>query len=301
MDHPGFEVAAERGGCVGMEIHGGAPRAGRGASVRLFAPDRIEGIPATVLADERRVRGRRWFSVRARCTGPTFAMWNLPPYRRAGHRVHARVIDDLAGCAAILAAMERLREQARGSGTTPDAGPGGPSYTMACFTRAEEVGFVGATALATSGRIPRDAVVVSVEMSRMLPGAEPGRGLVVRVGDRRSIFDPDATQALTEVAAGIAAGDGSFRYQRRILDGGTCEATAFRALGYRATGLACPLGNYHNQGPRGVAPEYIDIRDWRGLVRLIAAAAIRLPAALAGRLETRRRVMALYDAYKRKL
>ena len=35
------------------------------------------------------------------------------------------------------------------------------------------------------------------------------------------------------------------------MSGGVCEATAFAVFGYRTTGIAFPLGNYHN-GIRGL-------------------------------------------------
>ena len=52
------------------------------------------------------------------------------------------------------------------------------------------------------------------------------------------------------------------------------EASAFRYYGYRTTGVAFPLGNYHNAGPdRTVAAEYIHVDDLLGGVELIIQAA----------------------------
>jgi hypothetical protein len=57
------------------------------------------------------------------------------------------------------------------------------------------------------------------------------------------------------------------------MDGGTCEATAFCSAGYRASGLALPLGNYHNQAVSGtrkkIGPENIAIGDYAAEVRLL--------------------------------
>ena len=73
------------------------------------------------------------------------------------------------------------------------------------------------------------------------------------------------------------------------MDGGSCEATAFGAYGYRATSLSLPLGNYHNMvdidGVRGgsrparVAPEFVSLDDFHGLIELLAFVAPRLGEA----------------------
>ena len=63
------------------------------------------------------------------------------------------------------------------------------------------------------------------------------------------------------------------------MNGGTCEATAFAGFGYQTTGIAFPLGNYHNATTRipdpdgGVGAEYIELSDFLGGVDLIAEAA----------------------------
>jgi hypothetical protein len=63
------------------------------------------------------------------------------------------------------------------------------------------------------------------------------------------------------------------------MSGGVCEATAFAAFGYTVTGLAFPLGNYHNATTHfadlngAVAAEYIQLPDYLAGVRLITEAA----------------------------
>ena len=58
------------------------------------------------------------------------------------------------------------------------------------------------------------------------------------------------------------------------MSGGTCEATVFSLSGYRATGLAFPLGNYHNVTPeQTLEPEYIHRRDFGTAVELLLALA----------------------------
>jgi len=57
-------------------------------------------------------------------------------------------------------------------------------------------------------------------------------------------------------------------WQRRLMDGGTCESTAYQLYGYRCAAMCLPLGNYHNMSERGrIAAESIRLSDLVGLVR----------------------------------
>ncbi len=184
-----------------------------------------------------------------------FAMWDLPAfdYDRDRDRVTGRVCDDLVGCAAIVALfgeLERLEVS-------------GACYGI--FTRAEEVGFVGAVHLAKSGSLPADLCFVSLETSSPRGAAEMGKGPVVRVGDRLSVFDDEATAELL-----AAAEAGGVEVQRALLDGGACEATAMNLFGIRATGISVLLGNYHNCSPTGrIDSEYVMLKDVKAMVALI--------------------------------
>ena len=63
--------------------------------------------------------------------------------------------------------------------------------------------------------------------------------------------------------------------QRCLLDGGTCEATAYQLYGYTCAAASLALGNYHNVTPEGtIAPEYVAIDDLVGMVRLCVAAVV---------------------------
>jgi hypothetical protein len=61
------------------------------------------------------------------------------------------------------------------------------------------------------------------------------------------------------------------------MDGGACEATAFCAAGYRSSGLALPLGGYHNASDDapGIVPETVQVADHLAEVRLLVALADR--------------------------
>jgi len=88
------------------------------------------------------------------------------------------------------------------------------------------------------------------------------------------VFDPGLTHHLQEAAASLAAREPSFRFQRALMDGGSCESTAYNLWGVRAGALCLALGNYHNCGPRGaIAPEFVDWDDLEGLIRLLVEAA----------------------------
>ncbi|HEX7043756.1 MAG TPA: hypothetical protein VF203_03985 [Burkholderiales bacterium] len=275
LDHPGFHgerwLAADR---LRVIWHGGAPvKHLAGAPIWIATPDgrMLEGrlhrarlLPGGRSIESAEVRvagvGR---SARPPATGLYGGFRFRAPVWRAGARLYAHAADDLVGVFAILATARRLRP-ARGA------------PFLGLLTRAEEVGFIGAIGHFELGwllRARRPVVCVSLETSRTLPNALIGKGPVVRLGDRRTVFDPGALNVLTQVAVRTLPG----RHQRRIMDGGTCEATAATVFGLRAIGISVPLGNYHNQGyeggpdcrgPGGPAPEFVHLADVEGLIAL---------------------------------
>ena len=104
-------------------------------------------------------------------------------------------------------------------------------------------------------------------------------------------FDDEAL--LAAAAARLARREPAFRYQRQLMSGGTCEATAFTAFGYQTGALAIPLGNYHNVDPQGrLAAEYVSPRDLANLALLLREALRPAPdpqAPLRDRLARRAR------------
>ena len=187
-----------------------------------------------------------------------WGVFDLLAYGQDGNAIAMRAADDLAGVAAALEAFREIVRTAM------------PGIVYGVFTRAEEVGLVGAALVAADRRLPLETIVISLECSRALPGAELGLGPVIRVGDRSGSFHPDGESLLL---AALDALPGR-AIQRQLMSGGTCEATAFIRAGYRATGVALPLGNYHNVGPNNViSPEHIDVRDFLGEIDLLVAAA----------------------------
>jgi endoglucanase len=193
---------------------------------------------------------------------PEFGVWKLEDFGLRVGRVHARSCDDLIGVSAALEALIRLkRDRARVN-------------VIAAITRAEEVGFNGALALAADQGLPRNALVVSLETSKEMPPVKMGQGVILRVGDKASIFDSGATRFLAEVATGIQAAEKGYQFQRALMSGGTCEATAYQEYGYQSCAVCVALGNYHNCGPGNrIAVEFVDQRDAEGMVKLLVAAA----------------------------
>jgi putative aminopeptidase FrvX len=188
-----------------------------------------------------------------------FAMWDLPPFELRARQIHSRACDDLLGCAEILCLFRELEERSA------------TAHCVGLFTRAEEVGFVGAIKLARAGILPRSLTILSLETSTPRGTAEIGRGPIIRVGDKVSSFDGPATARLLSIAQ-----DEKIPVQRCLLDGGTCEATAYQLYGYTCAAASIALGNYHNCTPEGtIAAEYVAIDDFVGMVRLCVAAILR--------------------------
>ena len=129
---------------------------------------------------------------------------------------------------------------------------------------------LGAIELARSGRIPKAVTVVSLETSSERGGpVKMGEGVIVRVGDRASIFDSRATACLLHLAQ-----EAKLPVQRALMSGGTCEGTAYQLYGYRTGALCVALGNYHNCGPEGtIAAEYVSLADATGMAQLCLHAA----------------------------
>ncbi|MGQ0722816.1 MAG: hypothetical protein ACT4PE_14795 [Candidatus Eiseniibacteriota bacterium] len=288
LDHPGFVVESVRGSRVRLAFRGGVRlrHARPGTRLDFFRPgtDRPVGRGVLVSASARGARRPGMLgSGTARVTRGVaeaggFTMWDFPGFSRRAGRIVSRCLDDLLGAAAALAVLDELhRRRPRGA------------QVWGYFTRAEEIGLFGALAGIRAGVIPRDARVLSLETSRALGHAPPGNGVIVRVGDATSVFDPTLAEVMCAAARQLAAADPGFRWQRKLMDGGTCEASAFCAAGYRAGGLALPLENYHNMkgldgGAKGIGPERIRESDFLSEVRLL----VRLAEGSARLLDSER-------------
>ena len=197
---------------------------------------------------------------------PCPMVFDLVDFVLDGRLIRMRALDDLAGCAAILTTLAALSDQQA------------PGAVYGVFTRAEEIGLIGARLLAEARALPQETMVVSAEASRALPGAAHGEGPVIRVGDASFTFNSQAESVLIRAREILQSRPEGFKSQRQLMSGGTCEATAFTYYGYHSTGIAFPLGNYHNGAPNnGIEAEFIHVDDFLGGVKLMVQAVLSVP------------------------
>lgn len=332
MDHPGFVITEELPDHTLRAKFRGGVKASHfvGATAALWIPDATPNSPSFIPAgrwlptpvieahSEKPPPGEGGDYISVTLANPTgtnippgtLGMWHLPEATRHNQIFQARVCDDLAGIAAGLCLLDDLIAQQL------------EAHVILLLSRAEEVGFAGTIAVARNRWLPLRCPIIGLETSKasplpptsenlptaadqlsaLPPGTYQGQGPVVRVGDKSGIFSPGLTHFLCQAAAGITDEDSSFRWQRKLMDGGTCSTTAFVAYGYDSASLTLPLGNYHNmripgeagsdlpptaqQGP-GIAPETIHIEDFVGVVRILLEAVRKYPTYLP-RFETMR-------------
>ncbi|MCH7800579.1 MAG: hypothetical protein IIC24_03435, partial [Chloroflexi bacterium] len=275
MDHPGYEIieVGERG-TVARAL-GGVPLVSMKQPTPVLAllPDGSR-VPATLIPPEEPLSEDTAdrlvlveFDVEVELAPPVPLVFDLADFTLDGDFIRMRAADDLAGCASALASLERVVEDR----TEVDF--------YAVWTRAEEGGLWGARLMAEAGTLPKDTLVVSIESSPVIPGVAQGDGPVIRTGDRMYTFDADAEQIFIVAQHTIQAQNPDFKVQRQLMSGGSCEATAFAVFGYKATGMAFPLGNWHNattfigDPDGGIGAEYIHLQDFLGGVELLTEAA----------------------------
>ena len=147
-----------------------------------------------------------------------------------------------------------------------------PKATVAVLlTRAEEEGFIGAIAASIKPELLRKTDrLIAIECSAMQPYAPQGKGPIIRIGDKTSVFNSSLSYFITQQAAARGKSDKTFCYQRALMPGGTCEATVYDVYGFIAASICVALGNYHNMDSarKRIAPEFIDVSDWTNMVKL---------------------------------
>jgi putative aminopeptidase FrvX len=292
MDHPGFvarkmvdgRLLADFRGWVKVDYVRGTPVrffdsegevAGKVVEATVDEYDRLE-VPHRVLVEVER-------AVESGSPG----MFDQGEGRYAGGIIRAkrffcRACDDLAGVAACLAMMDRLNRK------TPK------SPVAVLLTRAEEEGFIGCIATCEHETLlQKDDRVIAIEASSEQPAAPMGKGVIIRVGDRSSIFNSALTYFLSQQAEELKKKHEKFLYQRALMPGGTCEATVYDVYGYTAASLCVALGNYHNMdvNRRRIGPEYIDATDWENMVKLFVRLAERGHEFVPGHRALRERVL----------
>ena len=273
-DHPGFIIDSKINPTrYKATWYGGAPfDKMEGKLIRIFSTDSssqfFKGTIRNFVAGNHRegiefeVETTKELSDKLLKSKSYFGAFNFEGFKYRNGYVHTKCADDLAGCVMALGALIDTRNH-----KVP---------VIAVFTRAEEVGFVGCLHMIKSKVIPLNTMVVSLEASRTLPGALLGEGPVIRLGDASTLFDSNFSLFIQKQAQELKKNDSSFKFQKRIMDGGSCEATALSQFGYKTMGLAVPLKNYHNMGVSGPAPEIIHLDDAENGRKLLAEVAKNL-------------------------
>jgi len=273
MDHPGFHGVKWRNDReLEVKWYGGSPtRHLNGAKVWLADNEGWQGegvlaqaklLKSGAALDTARVKFKKPIGLGAEDLFGGFKF--RKPVWRQGDNLYTKAADDLVGAFAVTSLAQEIK---------------GSEDFIGVLTRAEEVGFIGWLGHLELGWLrsaSRRIVCISLETSRTLPGAIIGKGPVLRQGDRATTFDAGALQVFSRVALKHLKG----KYQRRVMDGGTCEATVAVANGFPTVGISIPLGNYHNQcfeggpdsrGPLGPAPEFVNVKDIQGMLKLCHA------------------------------
>ncbi len=261
MDHPGMEITHVGEGKAEARIIGGLPLKklpGMPVQVESHAGEWIPGVVDSVLIGKGRDNRKAFITLQNDKQKPALhgmAVPDFPDFALKEETIEGRAMDDLAGCAIQAAVFEKIVEEHLNINA------------YAVFHRAEETGFLGACALAETGIIRKDALIVSIEASKQMKGVKMNQGIVIREGDKICWFDRNVEAYLTK-GKEIAESAG-FKIQKARMTGGTCESTIYHAHGYETTAVALPLLNYHNEGPVAPAPEIIGIYDINSGVELL--------------------------------
>ena len=294
LDHPAFVVLSARDGEAELEFRGSVHDPYfENAPIEIFSPRatytaRIMSLNAKATPFKRataKLDDDQATPMAGDIARFIFAEQAVPRIDEGLLRTYA--CDDLSAVAAALSAMDLLR------------GRTGMAHVGLLFTRAEEVGFVGAIAACRAHSIPKRARLICLENSRSFPESPIGGGPIVRVGDKMSVFEPSLTNDIALLMVEHEKHKTGFKWQRKLMPGGTCEATAFSTYGYRSTCLCLPLGNYHNmvdidgvlagRRPAEVGPEFISVADFHGLIDMLVVCVEGLDSptrpSLRGRME----------------
>jgi endoglucanase len=292
LDHPGFvaqemvsdkELKADfRGGVLATFVNG--------SRVKFFDAGReIRGKVIDVTPDADGRADSATLRVSSAVQKDAIGMFDVGEGRVSASRFHCRCCDDLAGAAAALCLLHELASKPANA----DVG--------VLLTRGEEQGFIGAIASVLHPRLLRRTDhIISIECSAEQPVAQQGKGVVLRVGDRTSIFNSAFSRFIFNVADALKQSDKTFKYQRALMPGGTCEATVFDAWGYTSAALCVALGNYHNMDKlrERIAAEHVHVEDWKNMVRLFAEIARSFDTFSGNHDELKGRLTARFDAHR---
>ncbi|MBI2027798.1 MAG: hypothetical protein HYS98_08390 [Deltaproteobacteria bacterium] len=269
MDHPGFHIRRIiKSGLWEAQWFGGGPtKKIKNAKVMMCEPtgSKISAKIKSFTLNATKTRVEKLVvqldSKDNLSVTPTnfFGYYDFPGFIRRKTKIYTKAADDIGGVLMVLLLAQRLKSKSKKI----------REPFLGLLTRAEEVGFQGALGSVFSYRFPKHLNFISVETSNYRAGAHMGAGPIIRLGDRMTSFDPGLLFYMRKVALWHSKNYPKFKYQTKLMDGGTCEASAFNLFNLKAAGLAVPLGNYHNEKDNGApGPEFIDINDVENLILL---------------------------------
>lgn len=263
MDHPGFIVENDSKDTTTTALFYGnwSPLEFNSAPIRIFS-NQQRSVKACADKWERAIEEGAWrafMHVEDFVNQGDIGMWDFDPFKIEGGLLFSRNCDDSIGCILMLTLLDYYHKNQT-------------DKTFRCiFTCAEEAGLHGAKYIASSKALPDKCIPISVETSRELPVAKIGDGVIIRVGDLKTIFSPEVTDTMVSIAKQIKVDDPHFLYQRKLMDGGQCEGSVFTLFDYRTGALSIPLGNYHNRNfeTKMTEPEYVSINDVENACKLM--------------------------------
>ena len=273
MDHPGFEaISYNQNNELEAKPLGGVPlsslKSQNAILIKSAKGDWVKGIIKPVNNNTENKIVYVDLNNEAPIKLPAPIVFDLKKFFIKDNIIYMRAIDDLAGCSSILSALCQIAENKI------------KANLYAVFTRAEEVGLIGARLICENKILPINTTIVSVESSPLISGVLQGEGPIIRTGDKQTTFNYEAEQRLIESLKNLQSKNPGFKGQRKLMDGGTCEGTAFNIEGYKTTGIAFPLKNYHNASDgiynktSKIVEESIFIDDYLGGVELIKESVI---------------------------
>jgi hypothetical protein len=263
LDHPGGEIVAVAGDVAEVAWHG-ETLAGYVEQARVRVHGRSGFVAAGIRSCVARagllgaVVDRMLVDVAERVHVGDIVTLDLPGAWITGSDVQARGALAPLGAAALFDLIERLSRR-RAACTV-----------RAVFTRGTSVGFAGAAGLVEAGGLPLEQTVVCVHGVGAQPGAQPGGGPVIRLGDATGLYDADTVRMLDRAATRYQENFADAPVQRACLPLGASDAGLLVLQRRPAAALCVPVTSALNLGTRAsVEPERFSAADYDGLVALL--------------------------------
>ncbi len=274
LDHPGGEVLAVAGDTAEVAWHGEVlAEYLSGAWLRIHGRQGSVAAEVTSIVTRPGALGdvpdRLLVESGDRVQVGDIVTLDLPALAQEGSEIRARGALAPIGAAALLDLLERLT-----------------ALRVACvvqcfFTRGSSVGFAGTQGLLERGLLMPGQTVIAVHGVGVQPGAMPGAGPVLRLGDACSLFDADVVRVLDRAAVRFRENFPEAGLQRAVLPHGASDAGLLALQQRRVAALCVPIQNPLNMGPRGVPePESFHLQDYLSLVDLLETVAVDWDGAL---------------------